>query len=410
MGVSGPVWFVIIAVIVGLVLLDYLVNIRRTHTPTLHEAAVWSAVYVGIAIAFGVGVWAFGGISMSVEYFACYVSNEALSIDNLFVILYIVGSFAVPRIAQQKVLLFGIVLALVARTGFIFIGAALITIFDWAFYLFGIVLLIMAGNLAKRSESEGPGADTVITRIARRLLRTSDNYDGDRMFTVEHGRRVMTPMLVVMIAVGGADLLFAFDSIPALFGLSQNVYLVFSATALSLLGLRQLYFLIDGLLDRLVYLSYGLAAILAFIGVNLLLQALHDNNIPFINGGDPVPVAEVSTTMSLTVIIVILFITTVASLLSPRGRAQNAVAGARRHAAEYLDQADPVEREKLFTQMVAEEGKITALPTKYRRRIRRKQELIKLLGQAHRAHDTPAHDTPAHDAPAPGSRSASSPG
>jgi tellurite resistance protein TerC len=330
------------------------------------------------------------------------VSNEALSIDNLFVILYIVGSFAVPRIAQQKVLLFGIVLALVARTGFIFIGAALITIFDWAFYLFGIVLLIMAGNLAKRSESEGPGADTVITRIARRLLRTSDNYDGDRMSTVEHGRRVMTPMLVVMIAVGAADLLFAFDSIPALFGLSQNVYLVFSATALSLLGLRQLYFLIDGLLDRLVYLSYGLAAILAFIGVNLLLQALHDNNIPFINGGNPVPVAEVSTTMSLTVIIVILFITTVASLLSPRGRAQNAVAGARRHATEYLDQADaadPVEREKLFTQMLAEEGEITALPTKYRRRIRRKQELMKLLGQAHRA----------HDAPAPGSRSASSP-
>jgi len=401
MGVSGPVWFVIIAVIVALVLLDYLVNIRRTHTPTLREAVVWSAVYVGIAIAFGVGVWAFGGISMSVEYFACYVSNEALSIDNLFVILYIVGSFAVPRIAQQKVLLFGIVLALVARTGFILIGAALITIFDWAFYLFGIVLLIMAGNLA-RSESDGPAADTVITRIARRLLRTSDNYDGDRMFTLEHGRRVMTPMLVVMIAVGAADLLFAFDSIPALFGLSQNVYLVFSATALSLLGLRQLYFLIDGLLDRLVYLSYGLAAILAFIGVNLLLQALHDNNVPFINGGNPVPVAEVSTTMSLTVIIVILLITTVASLLSPRGRAQNAVAGARRHATEYLDQADaadPVEREKVFTQMLAEEGEITALPTKYRRRIRRKQELMKLLGQAHRA----------HDAPAPGSRSASSP-
>jgi len=399
MGGSGPVWFVIIAVIVGLVLFDYFVNVRRTQTPTLRAAAVWSAVYVGIAIAFGVGVWAFGGMSMSLEYFACYVSNEALSIDNLFVFLYIVSSFAVPRIAQQKVLLFGIVLSLVARTGFIFIGAALITIFDWAFYLFGIVLLIMAGNLAKRSEAERASADTTITRVARRLLRTSDNYDGDRLFTVEHGHRVMTPMLVVMIAVGGADLLFAFDSIPALFGLSQNVYLVFSATALSLLGLRQLYFLIDGLLDRLVYLSYGLAAILAFIGVNLLLQALHDNNIPFINGGNPVPVAEVSTTMSLTVIIVILFITTVASLLSPRGRAQNAVAGARRHATEYLDQADPAEREKLFTQMVAEEDEITALPTKYRRRIRRKQELMKLLGQAHRA----------HDAPAPGSRSASSP-
>ncbi|MGO9033650.1 TerC/Alx family metal homeostasis membrane protein [Mycobacterium sp.] len=402
MGVSGPVWFVIIAVIVALVLLDYLVNIRRTRTPTLREAAVWSAVYVGIAIAFGVGVWDFGGISMSVEYFDCYVSNEALSIDNLFVFLFIVSSFAVPRIAQQKVLLFGIVLALAARTVFIFIGAALVAIFDWAFYLFAIVLLIMATNLAKSSESRRRDTDTVLIRIARRLVHTSEDYDGDRLFTVEHGRRVMTPMLLVMLAVGGADILFAFDSIPALFGLSQNVYLVFSATALSLLGLRQLYFLIDCVLDRLVYLSYGLAAILAFIGVNLMLQALHDNNIPFINGGNPVPVAEPSTTLSLTVIIVILLITTAASLLSPRGRAQHALAGARRHAAEYLDQADaadPVEREKLFTQMLAEEGEITALPTKYRRRIRRKQELMKLLGQAHRA----------HDAPAPGSRSASSP-
>src|SRR3984885_10134015 len=150
MGASGPIWLVVIAVIVGLVTLDYLVNVRRPHTPTLREAAVWSAVYVAIAIAFGIGVWGFGGLSMSVEYFACYVSNEALSIDNLLVFLYLVGCFAVPRIAQQKVLLFGIVFALVARTGFIFIGAAFIRIFDWAFYLFGIVLLIMAGNLAKR--------------------------------------------------------------------------------------------------------------------------------------------------------------------------------------------------------------------------------------------------------------------
>jgi len=323
MSVSGPIWFALITVIVGLVVLDYLVNVRRAATPTLREAAVWSAIYVAIAIAFGTGVWAFGGMSMGVEYFACYVSNEAMSIDNLFVFLYIVGSFAVPRIAQQKVLLFGIVFALVARTGFIFIGAAFITVFDWAFYLFGIVLLVVAANLAKHSKSEGPRTDTTVTRIARRLLRTSEQYDGDRLLTVENGRRVMTPMLVAMIAVGGADVLFAFDSIPALFGLSRNVALVLSATALSLLGLRQLYFLIDGLLDRLVYLSYGLAAILAFIGANLLLQALHDNNIPFIHGGRPVPVAEVGTMMSLTVIVVVLFITTVASLLSPRGRAQD---------------------------------------------------------------------------------------
>jgi tellurite resistance protein TerC len=324
MGASGPLWSVIVAVIAGLVLFDYLFAVRRTHTPTLREASVWSAIYLGIAIVFGVGVWGFGGTSMGVEYFACYVSNEALSIDNLFVFLFIVSGFAVPRIAQQKVLLFGIVLALAARTGSIFIGAALIRVFDWAFYLFGIVLLIVAANVAKSPESEGPGTDTAIIRAARGLVRTSENYDGDRLFTAEHGRRVMTPMLPVMIAVGGADILFAFDSIPALFGLSQNVYLVFSATALSLLGLRQLYFLIDGLLDRLVYLSYGLAAILVFISANLMLQALHHNNIPVINGGNPVPVAEMSTTLSLTVIIVILLITTVASLLSPRGRAHEA--------------------------------------------------------------------------------------
>jgi tellurite resistance protein TerC len=339
MGASGPVWSVIVGVIAGLVLFDYLFNVRRTNTPTLRAAAVWSAIYLGIAIMFGVGVWAFGGISMSAEYFACYVSNEALSIDNLFVFLFIVSSFAVPRIAQQKVLLFGIVLALAARTGFIFIGAALIAIFDWAFYLFAIVLLIMATNLVKSSESRRHDTDAVLIRIARRLVHISEDYDGDRLFTVEHGQRVMTPMSLVMLAVGGADILFAFDSIPALFGLSQSVYLVFSATALSLLGLRQLYFLIDRLLDRLVYLSYGLAAILAFIGVNLMLQALHDNNIPLINGGNPVPVADLSTTLSLTVIMVILLTTTAASLLSPRGRAQHALAGARRHATEYLNQS-----------------------------------------------------------------------
>jgi TerC family integral membrane protein len=390
MGASGPVWTVIVAVIAGLVLFDYFFHVRRAHTPTLREAAVWSATYFGIAMLFGVGVWLVGGTAMGVEYFACYVSNEALSVDNLFVFLFIISSFAVPRIAQQKVLLFGILLALVARTGFIFGGAALITVFDWAFYAFGLVLLITAGNLAKPSESEGRTADTVIVRIARRFLHTSDTYDRDRLFTVEDGRRVLTPMLFVMIAVGGTDLLFAFDSIPALFGLSQNVSLVLSATALSMLGLRQLYFLIDDLLDRLVYLSYGLAAILAFIGANLMLQALHHNNIPFINDGRPVPVAEVSTTLSLTVIIVILLITTAGSSLSPRGRAQNAVARARRHATEYLSlqsEADPAEREKIFTRLLTEEGQISALPAKYRMRIRDADELTELLEQAHRAHD-----------------------
>jgi tellurite resistance protein TerC len=322
MGACGPIWFVLIGVITGLVVVDYVVNVRRAHNPTIRGAALWSTVYAGIAVTFGIGIWAVGGISMSVEYFACYVSNEALSIDNLFVLLYIVGSFAVPRIAQQKVLLFGIVLALIARAGFIFVGAALVTVFDWTFYVFGIVLLIMAASLAKRPESESRNGDAPAIRLIGKLVRTSSDYDGDRVFVVENGRRVMTPMLVVMIAVGAADVLFAFDSIPALFGLSQNVALVFSATALSLLGLRQLYFLIDGLLDRLVYLPRGVSAILAFIGANLMLQALHDNDVPFINGGNPVPVAEMSGPTSLTVIVGILLITAAASLLSPRRRAR----------------------------------------------------------------------------------------
>jgi tellurite resistance protein TerC len=312
-------WFVIVVLIAGLVLFDYRFGIRRSHAPTLREAALRSASYLGIAIVFGIGVGVFGTTAMSVEYFACYVSNEALSIDNLFVVMFILSSFAVPRIAQQKALLFGMVFALAARTGFIFIGAALTKVFDWAFYLLAIVVLVMATNLAKSRKSKSPTTNTVCIRIAKRLGRTSENYDGDRLFTAERGRRVMTPMLPVMIAFGGADVLFAFDSIPALFGLSQNLCVVFSATALSLLGLRQLYFVIEALLDRLVYLSYGLAAILAFISLNLMLQALRDNSIPVINSGNPVPVGELGTTLSLTVIVVVLLVTTAASLLPPRG-------------------------------------------------------------------------------------------
>jgi tellurite resistance protein TerC len=286
--------------------------------------------------------------------------------------------------------LFGIVFALIARTGFIILGAAFVRIFDWAFYLFALVLLVTAVFLAKPEATERRTTDTLVIRIAKRFLRTSHNYDGDRLFTVENGRRVMTPMLLVMASLGGTDLLFAFDSVPALFGLSRNVHLIFAATALSLLGLRQLYFLIDGLLYRLVYLSYGLALILAFIGVKLMLQALRENNIPFVNGGKPVLVAQVSTTMSLAVISTILLITTVVSSLSPRGRAQNVVARARRHATEYLDQryeADPVEREKIYAKLLAEERQICALPSKYKARIGQEDDLVELLRQAHQAHD-----------------------
>jgi tellurite resistance protein TerC len=235
---------------------------------------------VGIAILFGVGVWIFGGTMMGSEYFAGYVTEKALSVDNLFVFLVIMCSFKVPRADQQKVLLVGIVFSLIARTSFIFLGAALINSFAWVFYLFGLVLLLTAGHLIKPGGSESRSADNVVVRLVWRRFRTSDTYDGDKLFTVENGKRVMTPMLLVMVAIGGTDFLFALDSIPAIFGLTQNVYVVFTATAFSLLGLRQLYFLIDGLLDRLIYLTYGLAAILGFIAGSSSKSWRDDHRFP----------------------------------------------------------------------------------------------------------------------------------
>ena len=275
MQVSGLVWILTVVGILGLVLFDFYFHVRRAHIPSLREAAIWSSIYVGIALLFGVAVLIFGGRDMGAEYFAGWVTEKALSVDNLFVFLVLLNSFKVPRADQQKVLLFGIVFSLIARTGFIFLGAALINSFAWVFYVFGLILLITAGNLLKGDDSDDRSADNIIIRIARRFLRTSDDYDGDKLFTVQDGKRVLTPMLLVMVAIGGTDILFALDSIPAIFGLTQSVYLVFTATAFSLLGLRQLYFLLDGLLDRLIFLSYGLAAILAFIGVKLILHALH---------------------------------------------------------------------------------------------------------------------------------------
>jgi tellurite resistance protein TerC len=388
MHVSGLVWALTLVAIAGLVLFDFFFHVRRAHIPSLKEAAVWSSIYVGIALMFGVGVLIFGGTDAGAEYFAGWVTELTLSVDNLFVFLVLLGSFKVPRADQQKVLVFGIVFSLIARTGFIFLGAALINSFAWVFYVFGLILLVTAGNLLKNEDEEERSADNLIIRIARRFLRTSDEYDGDKLFTERDGRRVMTPMLLVMVAIGGTDLLFALDSIPAIFGLTQSVYLVFTATAFSLLGLRQLYFLLEGLLDRLIYLSYGLAAILAFIGVKLILHALHENNVPFINGGEPVDVVEISTGASLAVIVVVLLITVSASLLSPRGRAQTYVNAARRHANEFLNiDQDPAYCDEVFHRLLDEETKIKALPEKQRKWIRQEDELMALLRRAHSAHE-----------------------
>jgi len=388
MDVPQVVWWLTIAGIIGLLLFDYLVHVRKAHIPTLREAALWSSVYVGIALVFGVGVLIFGGGDMGAEYFAGYVTEKALSVDNLFVFLVVMSSFKVPRADQQKVLLFGIAFSLVARTGFILLGAALIDLFAWVFYIFGLILLVTAGNLTKPASEENHTADNIMVRTARKLFRTTDTYDGDKLFTTVDGRRVMTPMLLVMVAIGGTDLLFALDSIPAIFGLTQNVFLVFTATAFSLLGLRQLYFLLDGLLNRLIYLTYGLAAILAFIGVKLILHALHENNVPFINDGQPVNVAEISTGLSLMVIFGVLLVTITASLTSTWGRAQNVICAARRHATEYLDiEKDPAHREEIFAKLCTEETILKRLPEKYRARIREEEKLMTLLRRAHTAHE-----------------------
>ena len=390
MTVSPLVWTLTVVAIGALLLFDFYFHVRKAHTPTLREAATWSALYVGIALLFGVGVLVFGGTEAGSEYFAGYVTEKALSVDNLFVFLIIMTSFRVPRADQQKVLLFGIVFSLIARTGFILLGAALINQFAWVFYLFGLILLMTAGNMLKPEGEDSHSADNIMIRLARALFHTTDRYDGDKLFTVENGRRVMTPMLLVMAAIGGTDILFALDSIPAIFGLTQNVYIVFTATAFSLLGLRQLYFLIDGLLDRLIYLSFGLAAILAFIGVKLILHALHENNVPFINGGEPVNVVEISTALSLGVIVGVLLVTVVASLLSPRGRAQQAVSSLRHLADNYLDidyEEDEAIRAASYQRLVDEEKRVKALPEKYRRHIREEHKLLDLIARAHAVHD-----------------------
>src|SRR4051812_28452590 len=224
--VSGLVWTLTVLGIIGLLLFDFFFHVRRAHVPSIAEAARWTALYVSFALLFGVGVTVFGGAQMGAEYFAGYVTEEALSVDNLFVFLLLLGSFRVPRAEQQKVLLVGIGVSLVARTAFIFLGAALINSFAWVFYVFGLILLITAGNLLRPEPADEP-PDNLIIRAARRVLRTSGTYDGDRLVTIIDGRRVMTPMLLVMVAIGGTDILFALDSIPAIFGLTQNVYIVF---------------------------------------------------------------------------------------------------------------------------------------------------------------------------------------
>ncbi|WP_299574323.1 TerC family protein [uncultured Williamsia sp.] len=325
MNVSLTVWLVTIVVIIGLFVFDFYAHVRTPHAPSLKESGSWSAVYIAIALIFGGFIWWQYGGTYGGEYYAGFITEKALSVDNLFVFVIIMAKFAVPREYQQKVLLLGIVMALVMRGAFIAVGAAAINAYSWVFYLFGAFLIYTAVKLVREAashEEEDDEGDSAIMKFVKKYLRTTDEYNRDKLFTKVNGKRLATPMLMVLIVIGFTDVLFALDSIPAIYGLTTEPYIVFTANAFALMGLRQLFFLLDGLLDKLVYLSWGLSIILGFIGVKLVLHALHENTLPFINGGEMIKVPEISTGLSLSIIVGTLVITTVASLLKSRSDAR----------------------------------------------------------------------------------------
>ncbi|MPZ85408.1 MAG: TerC/Alx family metal homeostasis membrane protein [Actinophytocola sp.] len=313
-----PVW-VWVATLVGLTALivgDLVVVGRRPREVGVKEASLWVAACVGLAVLFGLALLIFAGATAGAEFFAGYVTEYSLSVDNLFVFVIIMAKFSVPRQHQHRVLFIGIVLSLVLRGVCIAAGAAALAAFNWIFYFFGAFLIYTAIKVAKEgnTEDEPEAPDSIVVRGLQRLVPTTDAYDGGRLLTRVNGRRMFTPMLVVVSALGIANVVFALDSIPAIFGLTTNGYIVFTANALALLGLRQLYFVIGGLLERLVYLNYGLSIILGFIGVKLIIEALHGSHIDEIH----LPIPHIGIALSLGVIVVVLAVTTVASLLRSR--------------------------------------------------------------------------------------------
>ncbi len=319
MHVHALAWIVLAAIILTMIVVDIVGHVRTPHEPTLKEAAWWSLAYIAIALIFGGIVWALWGSEYGQEYLGGYITEKALSIDNLFVFVIILSSFRVPRKNQL----------------FILAGAALIDNFSWVFYLFGAWLLWTAISQVR----EGSGDDDdeeyrppSIVRWVSKIVPVTDGFIGSRMLYRHGGRTYITPMLLCVIAIGTADVMFAVDSIPAIYSLTSEAYLVFAANAFSLLGLRQLYFLIDGLLDRIVFLHYGLAAILGFIGFKLINHALHTNELPFINGGHEVSaIPEPSIAFSLCFIVVTILVTVMASLaVSRKRRAREELGSAER--------------------------------------------------------------------------------
>src|SRR6476659_9034732 len=325
MNVSGLEWGITLAVTIGILLFDVIVIGRRPHEPSKRETATALTIYISLAVAFGVWTWFFHGSQFGIEFFAGWLTEYSLSVDNLFIFLIIMAKFAVPRQLQQTALLIGIILALVFRGVFIGVGAAAINNFSRIFYLFGAFLVYTAIHLASEGQSDEDDYDeNALIRWTRSHLPATSTFHGVRLTVVEGGKRLVTPMLIVLIALGTTDLLFALDSIPAIYGLTKEPYLVLMANVFALMGLRQLYFLIGGLLQRLVYLSLGLSFLLAFIGVKLILHALHENELPFVNGGHHVGWApDISITVSLLVILGTLAVTTVASLIASKKGVEN---------------------------------------------------------------------------------------
>ncbi len=318
MDVPAWVWWATLGLTAAVLVVDVLIIGRRPHEPSRRELVGALGTYITAAVIFGAGVWVVAGRQYGTEFFAGWLTEYSLSVDNLFIFIIIMGKFGVPRQYQQKALLIGIVLALVFRGVFIGVGAAAIAQFSWVFYLFGAFLVYTGAKLAfEGPEDEDEYSESRLVRWARTVLPHTDEGDwgGGKVWLRRNGVFLFTPMFALIVALGTTDLLFALDSIPAIFGLTSEPYLVLTANVFALMGLRQLYFLIGNLLERLVYLSYGLAVVLSFIGVKLVLHAMHENDLGFVNGGEPVAWApELSIEVSLAVIVTTLLITTAASL------------------------------------------------------------------------------------------------
>ncbi len=319
MDVSPLTWWLTLGILTVFLIVDIAVLGRRPHIPSTRECVIALAVYVGLAVVFGLGVWRSSGAQYAGEFYAGWLTEYSLSVDNLFVFILIMAKFRVPERLQQSALLIGIVIAIILRGVFIALGAAVINEYAWVFYLFGAFLIYTAVKLATEGETDDDEfKENRVLRWAERRLPATTEFDGARLTTQLDGKRLITPMFIVILALGTTDLLFALDSIPAIYGLTKEPYLVLTANIFALMGLRQLYFLIGGLLKRLVYLSIGLSVLLAFIGVKLILHALHENNLPFLNVGEPLPVWDIPISVSLGVIVLILTVTTVASLVKTR--------------------------------------------------------------------------------------------